>query len=256
MSSRKPVKSVYLCYENLEGADIPLKFIGDFRMDNITQCIRRLHTGAPDLFIRAEEFFIEIDRSFDSEILKQAHDYNAITSVIVEFTDGDEQKYLVPWTDPHNRYENQYQTSRFNKHGDLFIAITKEQEHAENFMPDEIINDDKFKLHTVDILEPISYTAENAESEREKYKISGILTDDMPIDVLDLSVRSHNCLFRAGINTIKDLSMQSEASLTKVRNLGRRSREEVINKCKACGIEIPEESDEGCLNSESEMKQI
>jgi len=52
----------------------------------------------------------------------------------------------------------------------------------------------------------------------------------MTIEELDLSVRSYNCLKRAGINTVQELTDKSEAEMIKVRNLGRKSLEEVKNK--------------------------
>ncbi len=51
---------------------------------------------------------------------------------------------------------------------------------------------------------------------------------EMTIEELDLSVRSFNCLKRAGINTVEDLINKSEDDMMKVRNLGRKSLEEVI----------------------------
>ncbi len=59
---------------------------------------------------------------------------------------------------------------------------------------------------------------------------------EMSIDEMDLSVRSFNCLKRAGINTVKDLADRSEDDMMKVRNLGRKSLEEVINKMKEFGF--------------------
>lgn len=53
------------------------------------------------------------------------------------------------------------------------------------------------------------------------------------IEELDLSVRSYNCLKRAGINTVQDLTTRSESDMMKVRNLGRKSLEEVIAKLEA-----------------------
>ena len=53
---------------------------------------------------------------------------------------------------------------------------------------------------------------------------------EMSIEDLELSVRSYNCLKRAGIHTIKDLTMKSEEDMLKVRNLGKKSLEEVIKK--------------------------
>ncbi|MCD5471454.1 DNA-directed RNA polymerase subunit alpha C-terminal domain-containing protein, partial [Lactobacillus delbrueckii] len=53
---------------------------------------------------------------------------------------------------------------------------------------------------------------------------------EMTIEDLDLSVRSYSCLKRAGINTLQDLTVKSEAEMMRVRNLGRKSLEEVKNK--------------------------
>ena len=59
---------------------------------------------------------------------------------------------------------------------------------------------------------------------------------EMTIEELDLSVRSFNCLKRAGINTVEDLIMKSEEDMMKVRNLGRKSLEEVIHKLESLGF--------------------
>ncbi len=61
----------------------------------------------------------------------------------------------------------------------------------------------------------------------------------MTIEELDLSVRSFNCLKRAGINTVEDLITKSEEEMMKVRNLGRKSLEEVILKLKELGFDFP-----------------
>lgn len=61
---------------------------------------------------------------------------------------------------------------------------------------------------------------------------------DVGIEDLELSVRSYNCLKRAGINTIGDLRGTTRERLMKVRNLGRKSMEEVITMAKEWGIEI------------------
>lgn len=61
---------------------------------------------------------------------------------------------------------------------------------------------------------------------------------EMTIEELDLSVRSFNCLKRAGINTVKDLINRSEEDMMKVRNLGRKSLEEVIWKLSSLGLTL------------------
>ena len=61
---------------------------------------------------------------------------------------------------------------------------------------------------------------------------------EMTIEELDLSVRSFNCLKRAGINTVEDLISKSEEDMMKVRNLGRKSLEEVIAKLESLNFTL------------------
>ena len=63
----------------------------------------------------------------------------------------------------------------------------------------------------------------------------------MTIEELDLSVRSFNCLKRANINTVEDLISKTEDEMMKVRNLGRKSLEEVINKLAMMGLHLADE---------------
>ena len=65
----------------------------------------------------------------------------------------------------------------------------------------------------------------------------------MTIEELDFSVRSFNCLKRAGINTVEDLISKSEDDMMKVRNLGRKSLEEVINKLQSLGLSLRDEEE-------------
>ena len=66
---------------------------------------------------------------------------------------------------------------------------------------------------------------------------------EMTIEELDLSVRSFNCLKRANINTVEDLINKTEDDMMKVRNLGRKSLEEVINKLASLGFALRAEED-------------
>ena len=61
---------------------------------------------------------------------------------------------------------------------------------------------------------------------------------ELTIEELDLSVRSYNCLKRAGINYVEDLANKTEDDMMKVRNLGRKSLEEVLNKMKELGLAL------------------
>ena len=69
------------------------------------------------------------------------------------------------------------------------------------------------------------------ENEKEKVLV-------MSIDELELSVRSYNCLKRAGINTVEELTNKSQEDMMKVRNLGRKSLEEVLAKLKELGLQL------------------
>jgi len=72
--------------------------------------------------------------------------------------------------------------------------------------------------------------AKNAEIMVEKEEDQKEKVLEMTIEELDLSVRSYNCLKRAGINTVQELTQKTEADMMKVRNLGRKSLEEVKSK--------------------------
>lgn len=76
------------------------------------------------------------------------------------------------------------------------------------------------------------------KEEEEKDKIL-----EMTIEELDLSVRSYNCLKRAGINTVEELTQRTEEDMIKVRNLGKKSLEEVIQKLHELGLSLKESED-------------
>ncbi|MBE6871074.1 MAG: DNA-directed RNA polymerase subunit alpha [Ruminococcaceae bacterium] len=77
--------------------------------------------------------------------------------------------------------------------------------------------------------------------EKDQAKTDKVL--EMTIEELDLSVRSFNCLKRAGINTVEDLINKNEEDMMKVRNLGRKSLEEVINKLHSLGQSLKKEDE-------------
>lgn len=92
---------------------------------------------------------------------------------------------------------------------------------------------DHFSLFT-DLSETVgskSTVVEKAEAQRDKVL-------ELSIDDMDLSVRSYNCLKRANINTVEDLISKTEDEMMKVRNLGRKSLEEVINKLEMMGLSL------------------
>ena len=93
-----------------------------------------------------------------------------------------------------------------NEHLNLFVNLSDEAKNAEIMI-------------------------ERAETQKEKVL-------EMLIEELDMSVRSFNCLKRAGINTVEDLANHTEEDMIKVRNLGKKSLEEVIQKLHSLGLDL------------------
>jgi len=84
----------------------------------------------------------------------------------------------------------------------------------------------------------LSEKARMAEVIVEKEEDDSQEVMDMNIDELELSVRSYNCLKRAGINTVEELTNKTAEDMMKVRNLGRKSLEEVLAKLKELGLSL------------------
>jgi DNA-directed RNA polymerase subunit alpha len=106
-------------------------------------------------------------------------------------------------------------------------------------LPDEAVSlsakilNDHFKLFIglTEKIGDVEIMVEKEEEEKDK-----IL--DMSIEELDFSVRSYNCLKRAGINTVGELIQKTEEEMMKVRNLGKKSLEEVDDKLKSLGLSL------------------
>ncbi len=115
---------------------------------------------------------------------------------------------LEVWTDGSTRPEEAVSLGAkiLNEHLNLFIGLTDEAKDAEIMV-------------------------EKEEDKKEKVL-------EMTIEELDLSVRSYNCLKRAGINSVQELTMKTEEDMMKVRNLGRKSLEEVQEKLAELGLSL------------------
>ena len=89
----------------------------------------------------------------------------------------------------------------------------------------------------------LSETAKNTQImvEKEESKKEKVL--EMSIEDLELSVRSFNCLKRAGISTVEDLTSKTISDMMKVRNLGKKSLDEVTNKLHALGLDFMSDED-------------
>ena len=89
----------------------------------------------------------------------------------------------------------------------------------------------------------LSDEAKNAEIMVESVATVKEKVLEMTIEELDMSVRSFNCLKRAGIDTVEDLTNRTEEDMIKVRNLGKKSLEEVIQKLHSLGLDLRKEED-------------
>ncbi len=91
-------------------------------------------------------------------------------------------------------------------------------------------------IHLTEKVEEVE--ADDEEDKDDKEKVL-----EMTIEELDLSVRSYNCLKRAGINTVQELILKTEEEMMKVRNLGKKSLEEVQNKLTELGLALKKETE-------------
>jgi len=110
--------------------------------------------------------------------------------------------------------------------------------------PDEAISwSAKIMKEHLDLFIDLSEEAKNTDImvEKEESKKEKVL--EMTIEELDLSVRSYNCLKRAGINTVDDLTKKTIEDMMKVRNLGRKSLEEVIHKLEGLNLHLSSEEE-------------
>ena len=109
--------------------------------------------------------------------------------------------------------------------------------------PDAVSLGAKIMNEHLNLFIDLSESAKNTEImiEKEESKKEKVL--ETTIEELDLSVRSYNCLKRAGINTVQDLTNRSENDMMKVRNLGRKSLEEVVAKLESMGLALAANED-------------
>ncbi len=101
----------------------------------------------------------------------------------------------------------------------------------------------KIVIEHLNLFLGLSEVAEQPSMLVEKADTATIKNLDITIDELELSVRSYNCLKRAGINTVQDLISRTEDDMIKVRNLGSKSLDEVLERLEALGLNL-KKSDE------------
>ena len=101
----------------------------------------------------------------------------------------------------------------------------------------------KIMTEHLELFIDLSETTKNTQVMVEKEESQKEKVLEMSIEDLELSVRSFNCLKRAGISTVEDLTNKSEADMMKVRNLGKKSLDEVTNKLHSLGLDFAREED-------------
>lgn len=99
----------------------------------------------------------------------------------------------------------------------------------------------KILIEHLNIITDLSEIADTTGIMNAKQEDSKLKKLETSIDDLDFSVRAYNCLKRAGINTLGDLTEKTELEMMKVRNLGKKSLKEVIDKIKEMGLKFRDE---------------
>ena len=99
----------------------------------------------------------------------------------------------------------------------------------------------KIVIEHMNIITNLSEIADTTGIMNAKKEDSKLKKLETSIDDLDFSVRAYNCLKRAGINTLGDLTEKSELEMMKIRNLGKKSLKEVIDKIKDMGLKFRDE---------------
>ncbi|GEL37310.1 DNA-directed RNA polymerase subunit alpha [Lacticaseibacillus paracasei subsp. tolerans DSM 20258] len=142
---------------------------------------------------------------------------------------------------PISRVNYQVESTRVGRRND-FDKLTLDVWTNGSISPREAISlAAKILTEHLDIFVNLTDEAKNAEIMVEKEETHKEKMLEMTIEELDLSVRSYNCLKRAGINTVQELTNKTEANMMKVRNLGRKSLEEVKNKLADLGLGLRKE---------------
>ena len=121
----------------------------------------------------------------------------------------------------------------------IFTPVTKVNYTVESTRVEQSIDFDKL---TIEVTTDGTVSAkESSLVSQDDDKAQKVL--EMSIEDLDLSVRSYNCLKRANIHTVEDLTKRTEEDMLKVRNLGRKSLEEVVKKLEDLGLSLKAQED-------------
>lgn len=142
---------------------------------------------------------------------------------------------------PIERVNYQVESTRVGQRDD-FDKLTLDVWTNGSITPSEAVSlAAKILTEHLEMFVDLTDEAKNTEIMVEKEETHKEKMLEMTIEELDLSVRSYNCLKRAGINTVQELTEKSEPDMMKVRNLGRKSLEEVKEKLGALGLSLRKE---------------
>lgn len=233
---------------------------------NVKKIVAKLHTVEPQTVL--------IDVSEEGEVtagdIKSTGEVEILNPDLHIATLGPNATFSMELTFAHGRG---YVSAERNKQAQSAIAVLpidsiytpvhKVNYHVENTRVGNMTDYDKLTIEiwtnkTISARDAISYSAKilndhlslfidlseeisNASIVVEKPENQHDKMLEMTIEELDLSVRSFNCLKRAGINTVEDLISKTQDDMMKVRNLGHKSLEEVINKLDTMGLSLASE---------------
>ncbi len=236
---------------------------------NIKQLIVKLHGEGPKtIYIDAkgEQEITAADIKHDSDVEIINGDLHIATlnedaKLYMEITIGKGRGYISA----ERNKQNQQPIIGLISVDSIYTPVPKVNYYIENTRVGQITDYDKLTLEvwTNGTLTPDEAISLGAKILNEHLNLFIDLSDDakttdflvekampsqsrlleMTIEELDLSVRSYNCLKRAAINTVEDLIARTDEDMMKVRNLGRKSLEEVINKLHGLGLSLASEEE-------------
>lgn len=229
-----------MAYFNKEN-DYPLNLISELKefpwhvdMEMVEENFDRIlldYLGQPNCFLNEREKIILLGVYKEGRILQDlADEFNLTRERIRQIKTKSVRKLS-------------YHKSIFYTDFDDYLAIQNDYKRKREELCDKIVELDRLLLEAGRLLANDETTIReikdflDASSDEQR----DIITRNSDIADLDLTVRSYNCLKRSRINTIKELSQLTHSDLMKIRNLGRKSMREIIEKLRELGIELKEE---------------
>ena len=236
---------------------------------NVKGIVAKLHTDSPKTVI--------IDVTGECEVtagdIKQDADIEILNPELHIATVNDNVRFYMELTFSHGRgYVSQEKNKQLNPSqvgliyiDSIYTPVYTVSYHVENTRVGSRTDYDKLTLEvltngTISAKEAISLgakilnehlnlfidlsdEAKRAEIMVESEETMKVKVLEMTIEELDMSVRCFNCLKRAGIDTVEDLINRTEDDMIKIRNLGKKSLEEVVEKLHSLGLDLKRDDD-------------